>query len=176
MTNKPISIFLTALLLWSNSTSTSFAQFCAGKKSPQTIPLSKQELYLLEKMPSDNSLLSERAGGCFTDCFLSPFGSEECDACRGSASKPIPEWSTTEKILWSLGGLVLTVGMIWLTGVLNKGNNCNSSSACADPYAYGGNPYGYYSDPYGNYYGGGYYGSVLKQNSLSPRLNLVRKR
>ncbi len=107
--------------------------------------------------PADNSsLLLERAGGCFSDCFLNPFGSEECDACRTSASDPMPEWTTTEKILWSIGSLLLAGAVIWLSSKLNQGSNC-ASAACSG--YYGTDPYGYYSNPY--YGGGSFYGSVM---------------
>ncbi len=104
----------------------------------------------------DSSLLSERAGGCFSDCFLNPFGSEECDACRTSASDPMPEWTTREKILWSIGSLLLAGAVILLSSKLNQGSNC-ASAACSG--YYGTDPYGYYSNPY--YGGGSFYGSVM---------------
>ena len=108
---------------------------------------------LLCSVPTDDaSLLSERGGGCFSDCFLNPFGSEECDACRTSASDPMPEWTTKEKILWSIGSLLLAGAVIWLSSKLNQGSNC-ASAACSGAY-YGNDPYNYYSDPY--YGGGGY--------------------
>ncbi len=109
-------------------------------------------------------LLAERGGGCFSDCFLNPFGSEECDACRTSASDPMPEWTTKEKILWSIGSLLLAGGMIWLSSKLNQGSNC-VSAACSG--YYGGDPYNYYSNPY---YGGNYpYGtSAFKIRPIKP--------
>jgi hypothetical protein len=146
------------------------AQVCAQQTTSQTCPKVQEEMTLLESNFSSDKLLSERAGGCFTDCFLNPFGSEECDSCRISAAKPMPEWTATEKILWSIGGLLLTLGLIWASQRINSGNNCNANNACGYNSYYGGNPYGYYSDPYGYGSGAGsYYGNAFAPASRMSR-------
>ena len=102
---------------------------------------------------------------CFSECFFNPFESDACDACRASAADPMPEWTTKEKILWSLCGLIVTSGFLWLSAVLNRSssNNCSSpNAACYNPYY--SDPYYYYSDPYNAY--NDPYASAVKTRSL----------
>ncbi len=149
MIKKIFLLSLGANLLWSYFPAPLYPEDLLGDKIAE---ISAQEHRFCPATPDDSSLLKERGGGCFADCFLNPFGSDECDACRTSASDPMPEWTTKEKILWSIGSLLLAGAVIWLSSKLNQGSNC-ASAACSGAY-YGNDPYNYYSDPY--YGGGGY--------------------
>ena len=148
MIKKFFLLLLGANLLWSYFPDDLYSKDFLGD---QIAAISAQEHSFCPAPPDDSFLLKERGGGCFSDCFLNPFGSDECDACRTSASDPIPQWTTKEKILWSIGSLLLAGALIWVSSALNRGNNC-ASAACSG-YYYGGDPYDSYSNPY---YGGSY--------------------